>query len=57
MTERYAHLLPDVKRKAINRLAETFESHIENAEAEENTKSDAVYGIEFTGYFSLCYMA
>ena len=57
MTERYAHLLHDVKRKAINRLAETFESHIENAEAEENTKSDAVYGIEFTGYFSLCYMA
>ena len=32
MTKRYAHLLPDVKRKAVNRLAETFGDHIEKAE-------------------------
>ena len=44
MTERYAHLLPDVKRKAVNRLAETFEAHIEKAESGKKDKSEAVEG-------------
>lgn len=42
MTERYAHLLPDVKRKAVNRLAETFKEHIENSESEKKTQPETV---------------
>jgi integrase len=42
MTERYAHLLPDVKRKAVNRLAETFEKHIEKSESEKETQLKVV---------------
>lgn len=42
MTERYAHLLPDVKRKAVNRLAETFKEHIEKSESEKYTQPEAV---------------
>ncbi len=38
MTERYAHLLPDVKRKAVNRLADTFRAHIEKSESEKETQ-------------------
>jgi integrase len=41
MTERYAHLLPDVKRQAVNRLAETFKEHIEKAESEKETQPEA----------------
>ncbi len=44
MTERYAHLLPDVKRKSVNRLAETFEAHVEKAESEKKAKLEAVEG-------------
>lgn len=46
MTERYAHLLPDVKRKAVNRLAETFEAHIEKAASEKETKPEAVHRVK-----------
>jgi len=42
MTERYAHLLPDVKRKAVNRLAETFKAHIEKSESEKETQLKVV---------------
>jgi len=41
MTERYAHLLPDVKRKAVNRLAETFKEHIEKSGSEKSTQPEA----------------
>jgi len=44
MTERYAHLLPDAKRKAVNRLAETFKEHIEKRESEKETQLEAVEG-------------
>jgi integrase len=44
MTERYAHLLPDVKRKAVNRLAETFKEHIEKSGSEKSTQSEAADG-------------
>ena len=42
MAERYAHLIPSVKRKAVNRLAETFKEHIEKSESEKETKLQAV---------------
>jgi integrase len=42
MTERYAHLLPDVERKAFNRLVETFKSHIEKSESEKPTQPETV---------------
>ncbi len=42
MTERYAHLLPDVKRKAVNRLADTFKAHIEKSESEKETQLKVV---------------
>jgi integrase len=42
MTERYAHLLPSVKQKAVNRLAETFKEHIEKAASEKETQPKAV---------------
>jgi integrase len=42
MTERYAYLLPDVKRKAVNRLAETFKDHVEKSEPEKKTQPEAV---------------
>jgi integrase len=42
MTERYAHLLPDVKRKAVNRLADTFNEHIEKSESEKETQLKVV---------------
>ena len=44
MTERYAHLLPDVKRKAVNRLAETFKEHTEKSESEKEAQAEAVEG-------------
>jgi integrase len=44
MTERYAHLLPDVKRKAVNRLAETFKEHIEKSGSEKSTQPEAADG-------------
>jgi integrase len=42
MTERYAHLLPEVKRKAVNRLADTFRAHIEKSESEKETQLKVV---------------
>ena len=44
MTERYAHLFPDVKRKAVNRLAETFKEHIEKSGSEKSTQPEAAEG-------------
>jgi integrase len=44
MTERYAHLMPSVKRKSVNRLAETFKEHIEKSESEKETQPEAVEG-------------
>lgn len=44
MTERYAHLLPSVKQKAVNRLAQTFMEHIEKSESEKETKPEAAEG-------------
>ena len=42
MTERYAHLIPSVKRKAVNRLAGTFKEQIEKSESEKQTQPEAV---------------
>lgn len=44
MTERYAHLMPSVKRKAVNMLAETFKEHIVKSESEKETQPEAVDG-------------
>jgi len=42
MTERYAHLLPDVKQKAVNRLADTFKENTEKSESEKETQLKVV---------------
>ncbi len=44
MTERYAHLIPSVKQKAVNRLAETYKEHTEKSESEKHTQPEAVEG-------------
>jgi integrase len=44
MTERYAHLIPSVKQKAVNRLAETYKEHIAKSESEKHTQPEAVEG-------------
>lgn len=38
MTERYAHLIPSIKQKAVNRLADTFKARIEKSESEKETQ-------------------
>ena len=37
MTQRYAHLMPSVKRAAVNKMAETFQNH-QNEEDQENER-------------------
>jgi hypothetical protein len=38
------YLLPSVKRKAVNKLAETFKEHIEKSEPEKENQPEAVQG-------------
>jgi integrase len=42
MTERYAHLMPSIKRKAVDMLAETFKEHMERSEADKQTQSESI---------------
>ncbi len=39
MTERYAHLMPDVKLKAVNKLANDFTSFISESETDQKSSS------------------
>ena len=52
MTERYAHLMPNVKQKAVNRLAETFKEHIEKTASDNRLRiiSHLCYPLSFISY-------
>ena len=41
MTERYAHLIPSVKQKAVNRLAETFKEESEKSKSKEQSQAES----------------
>jgi integrase len=42
MTERYAHLMPNVKQKAVNMLADTFKEHTERSKLDKETQSESI---------------